>query len=89
MTEDKIYRSAQLNEQLRQDEKYEVFNYTVKVGGIKGGWLYLGLSKKLANYDVSCFYDIDKSFGFGLSCSEIVVESYKSQVKYKRPLLDT
>ena len=77
MTEHKIYRSAQLYEQLRLEDKKEDFVYTVKVGGIHGGWLYLGVSKKFLNFNVSCFYDIDKSFGFGLSSREIVVESYK------------
>ena len=76
MNEHQIYRSAQLYDQLRLNDKQDEYVYTVKVGGIHGGWLYLGLSKKLANFDVSCFYDIDKSFGFGLSSREIVIESF-------------
>ena len=76
MNENKVYRSAQLNTPFSKTPEKFCYNYKVNIQGISGGWLYLGLSRELYNYNASCFYDIDFSFGFGLSCREICFESY-------------
>ena len=76
MTDHKQYRTAQLNTPFQRTEAKHRFNFKVAVQGISGGWLYVGLSKELFNYNVSCFYDIDYSFGFGMSMKEICFESY-------------
>jgi hypothetical protein len=76
MTDHMQYRTAQLNTPFCKTESKSRFNFKVAVAGISGGWLYLGVSRELFNYNVSCFYDIDDSFGFGMSINEICFESF-------------
>ena len=82
MVDDRVYRSAQLNYGFQDEVGIQSFSYSVKVTGVSGGWLYAGLAQKVENYDRSCFFDIDYSFGFGLNTRELCTESYRSQKKH-------
>ena len=77
MNDDKVYRSAQVSTAFQDEAGVNYFSYSAKVTGVRGGWLYVGLAKKIVHYDRSCFFDIDNSFGFGLNTKELCTESYR------------